>query len=984
MYVGMCFSTFCWHNEDHWSYSINYLHWGEAKTWYGVPGEMAEKFEKCIRNIVPELFEAQEDLLHQLVTIINPNLITEQNISVYRLDQQAGEYVITFPRSYHAGFNQGYNFAEAVNFAPPDWIKIGRECITHYAELKRFCVFSHDELICKMALSVNDLSYFLLETLLKDLVTMIESERDFRKNLLDQGVNLAERVYFELIPDNERMCKECKTTCFLSAIKCKCSPEKMCCLNDFHKLCTCGSFNFILCYRYTMDELPRMVSAINNRLTQYQRWLKDAEDALNPRYHEHESYYDKKNLHFFQKLVDEVKFWKNPKPEALYAIKKIIQIAECCIDVIKQLQMTTVTKTVTSKSTTTISITSENSIPPLNLEHTVLSSLESLTSNDNDEMSEKLMDNSYPPTNKEIFAENNFSITTDFSEKKLTYDELIRFIEEIDNLPCFIDEKLILNELFDDVQYFRKREKQLYKKTFDDLDLKYVEELVIQSQKLCIQCPKIDDFYTKFKLHVWSVKLNQFNNNPNSLKLDDYQELLLLKQKINEEIIENDIQSIDIIQKTITAGIEWEKKAEVFLNDSKRTFERLISLLESAQNIKANLKFEDELLNYYKMCDSWRNKIDEIYSQPYYPFYDIIHNMYVKGCNLPVAFKELTYMKYALKDCQNWRLELRRYFLHSTSCKYDIFERLIPKVNYSLKYFKKKSSNNQVINASFSLVIDNVKFGDLTPTSDIVLMLKSRAKRGYQYYRRIQELNIEKFLFKKTTEKFCYCFRKIDGLMIMCNLCKEWFHSTCIEMPKKYTYHTLNDNIDEELFSIIDKFLCSNCKRTQQPFLDDVVPLMEKLENLQIRIPESELLHYLVDRAVEWRERVQKFFRLPDIVFWKSQCQTYLKQYVSDMSQSVRNSNKATQNQKQNQNQNQIYYKILSNESHPDDFQNNLSNFGIDLCDDLRMYLEKLIFSGDLMEFRTNETFQLWFLWQSIQKEDNMPSLIVFDVSYKL
>jgi [histone H3]-trimethyl-L-lysine4 demethylase len=95
---------------------------GEPKTWYGVPGASAPEFEEAMKSKAPELFENQSDLLHQLVTIMNPNLLMERGVPVFRTDQHAGEFVITFPRSYHAGFNQGYNFAEAVNFAPADWV----------------------------------------------------------------------------------------------------------------------------------------------------------------------------------------------------------------------------------------------------------------------------------------------------------------------------------------------------------------------------------------------------------------------------------------------------------------------------------------------------------------------------------------------------------------------------------------------------------------------------------------------------------------------------------------------------------------------------------------------------------------------------------------------------------------------------------------------------------------------------------------------
>ena len=122
IYVGMVFSSFCWHTEDHWSYSINFHHWGEPKTWYGVPQSEAERLETCVKEIAPELFEKNPDLFHHLVTLCSPMTLMKHGVPVFRTNQYPGEFVVTFPRAYHAGFNTGYNCAEAVNFCPADWV----------------------------------------------------------------------------------------------------------------------------------------------------------------------------------------------------------------------------------------------------------------------------------------------------------------------------------------------------------------------------------------------------------------------------------------------------------------------------------------------------------------------------------------------------------------------------------------------------------------------------------------------------------------------------------------------------------------------------------------------------------------------------------------------------------------------------------------------------------------------------------------------
>ena len=89
---------------------------------YGVPRDYADKFEEVMRSSAPELFENHPDLLHHLTTTMNPATLVKHGVPVVRTNQCAGEFVVTFPRAYHAGFNQGYNFAEAVNICPADWV----------------------------------------------------------------------------------------------------------------------------------------------------------------------------------------------------------------------------------------------------------------------------------------------------------------------------------------------------------------------------------------------------------------------------------------------------------------------------------------------------------------------------------------------------------------------------------------------------------------------------------------------------------------------------------------------------------------------------------------------------------------------------------------------------------------------------------------------------------------------------------------------
>ncbi|NXB91452.1 KDM4C demethylase, partial [Vidua chalybeata] len=124
LYFGMWKTTFAWHTEDMDLYSINYLHFGEPK--YAIPPEHGKRLERLAQGFFPSSSQGCDAFLRHKMTLISPSILKKYGIPFDKVTQEAGEFMITFPYGYHAGFNHGFNCAESTNFATVRWIDYGK------------------------------------------------------------------------------------------------------------------------------------------------------------------------------------------------------------------------------------------------------------------------------------------------------------------------------------------------------------------------------------------------------------------------------------------------------------------------------------------------------------------------------------------------------------------------------------------------------------------------------------------------------------------------------------------------------------------------------------------------------------------------------------------------------------------------------------------------------------------------------------------
>ncbi|KAH7323790.1 PLU-1-like protein-domain-containing protein [Rhexocercosporidium sp. MPI-PUGE-AT-0058] len=795
LYVGMIFSTFCWHNEDHYAYSANYQHFGSTKTWYGIPGEDAEKFEQAMRDAVPELFETQPDLLFQLVTLLTPEQLNKAGVRVYALDQRAGQFVVTFPQAYHAGFNHGFNFNEAVNFAPNDWEPAGDAGIERLQQFRRQPCFSHDELLWTAAegAATGGVTISTAKWLSPAIERMRERETARRKQFVDkhkehhdspcvitdvvEGAGPRCHIGFTIdeedVPEEEYQCVYCKAYAYLTRFKCNTSGKVMCVLH---------AGNYECC-----DQPEEQRYAGNNHTLHYRRTA-EAIDAI------HHKVADKAQL---------PELWEAKVEKALE------ESAQPSLKVMRTL-------------------VNEGEKIPYELDR--LPGLKAFVERCNEWVDEatNYIVRKQQNRRKNEKAWRKGSKAAEMEERDREFrkvDNIMKLLDQAEKLGFECSEITQLTERAAAIKQFRHDAQEatknvILRKTQD------FEDLLELGRSFNVDMPEVEELDKIVQQMKWNDRARANRGVP--LSLNEVQEIIEEGEKL--EIPEyNDY--LNHYKEQRSAGLAWETKAKELVNAELVHYPQLEAL--SAQAQAAALPVSAETL---AAVDQILNKQREAHRQ--------IVSLYERSRNEDFTKRP----KYAeVRETMEHLAELNSkpngtLDLEKEQKRHEDWMRK------GKKLFGKANAPLHILKSHMEYVLErNVDCFDIN--SDKPRMPAEPASREPSP----ADGKLHSWEDPRFREVFCICRRIEAGMMIECELCHEWYHGKCLKIARG----KVKD--DEKYTCPICDWRVRIPRDAARPKLEDLQSWQDEIAGLPFQPDEEEILSKIIENAQEFRTHVSPF-----------------------------------------------------------------------------------------------------------------------------
>lgn len=212
-------------------------------------------------------------MLHNLTTLLSPGACVANGVGVSRVVQNAGEFIVTFPAAFHAGFSHGFNCAEAVNIADVAWLPEGRLAVEGYSggrqgsvgAARRAAIFSHERLVWQLARCCRGISDVVSvpahsrATVFAEASIMATEQQQLRSWLRGLGVNEAASQPPTNASSAEEVCYLCGALPYLASVHCTCE-KSVACLQHAFMQCNCRAVSKTLRIAVPDSELAEVAA----------------------------------------------------------------------------------------------------------------------------------------------------------------------------------------------------------------------------------------------------------------------------------------------------------------------------------------------------------------------------------------------------------------------------------------------------------------------------------------------------------------------------------------------------------------------------------------------------------------------------------------------------------------------------------------------------------------------------------------------------
>ncbi|KAH8375556.1 hypothetical protein KR200_002489 [Drosophila serrata] len=277
LHVGMLFSACCWYRDPHGLSWIEYLHTGASKLWYGIPDDQSANFRSALTSLIPTHCQNKTIWLPCDTVMVPPHMLTDRGVSLCRIEQKPGEFIVVFPRAYTSSLATGYVVSESVYFATMSWLDLAKDDFRDIHESCEPAMFSLEQLLFALGYDQR-VNSEALHQMLPMLNEVCEKESAAREQLRAAGVTSTEKVQAEKGQKAKKQqqpphksieseCDLCRANLYISMVRTE--EGSIYCLQHALKNLNNGNIQAKQCkliYAYNVDDIQQLIRQLQEKI----------------------------------------------------------------------------------------------------------------------------------------------------------------------------------------------------------------------------------------------------------------------------------------------------------------------------------------------------------------------------------------------------------------------------------------------------------------------------------------------------------------------------------------------------------------------------------------------------------------------------------------------------------------------------------------------------------------------------------------------